>query len=295
MKALDQHSVESVDSNVVDTRTPQNEISLQKSHGEDDEDDEDDGLRIMAILSDAMDECADDTNWCQWFCSLPGNEGFVLVDDEFLQDDFNLIGLGKFVPNMNKVLDFILDQENTDSESESIDSHVSAEEEDDEDLKMSAIVLYGLVHARFLMTNKGMLLALEKYSQNVYGSCPNVNCNGQNTMPIGISDTLNIDCAKVYCPMCCDIYHPTHGTDCWVAGNDIDGSFYGRSFAPAFFLRAIPSILPTLPVPKSFIPKIYGFRLHPGERNRVVMRHFRRKALMEVQQELDLKEREATT
>jgi casein kinase II subunit beta len=33
----------------------------------------------------------------QWFCSLQGNEYFTEVAEEFIQDDFNLTGLGSQV------------------------------------------------------------------------------------------------------------------------------------------------------------------------------------------------------
>jgi len=237
--------------------------------------DEDDSVRIMAMLSDAMDAEADESTWIQWFCALPENEGFVQIEEEYLQDSFNLIGLGKFIPNMNKVLDYILDQENTDSESES--SIDSQEDSDEEDLKLNAIILYGLVHARFLMTNQGMHLAFEKYRLKVYGVCPNVACNGQAVMPIGLSDKLNVDNAKIYCPSCCDIYHSNHGSKCWLYGNDHDGSFYGTSFAPMFFLRALGTVISPILQVQPYVPKIFGFRVNPRERNRVIIRHYKRK------------------
>jgi len=35
----------------------------------------------------------DDATWVSWFCSLKGNEFFCEVDEDFIQDDFNLTGL----------------------------------------------------------------------------------------------------------------------------------------------------------------------------------------------------------
>jgi hypothetical protein len=34
-----------------------------------------------------------DATWVSWFCSLKGNEFFVEVEEDFIQDDFNLTGL----------------------------------------------------------------------------------------------------------------------------------------------------------------------------------------------------------
>jgi hypothetical protein len=50
-----------------------------------------------------------DVSWVQWFCALTGHEFFCEVDEEFIDDDFNLTGLNEIVPNFNEALDVIQD------------------------------------------------------------------------------------------------------------------------------------------------------------------------------------------
>lgn len=47
--------------------------------------------------SDAEEEEEEEPAWVAWFCSLRGNEFFCEVEEEYIEDDFNLCGLSSMV------------------------------------------------------------------------------------------------------------------------------------------------------------------------------------------------------
>nr|GMD65153.1 putative casein kinase II subunit beta-4 [Ipomoea batatas] len=130
--------------------------------------------------SDVSGSDGDDTSWISWFCNLRGNEFFCEVDDEYIQDDFNLCGLSSQVPYYDYALDLILDVES---------SHGDIfTEEQNELVESAAEMLYGLIHVRYILTTKGLGAMLDKYKNYDFGRCPRVYCCGQPCLPVGQSD-----------------------------------------------------------------------------------------------------------
>ncbi|GAB2273747.1 casein kinase 2 regulatory subunit, variant 2 [Dionaea muscipula] len=150
--------------------------------------------------SDVSGSDGDDTSWISWFCNLRGNEFFCEVDDDYIQDDFNLCGLSSQVPYYDYALDLILDVESSHGD--------MFTEEQNELVESAAEMLYGLIHARYIITGKGMTAMLEKYKNYDFGRCPRVYCCGQPCLPVGQSDIPRSSTVKIYCPKCEDIYYP---------------------------------------------------------------------------------------
>ncbi|XP_042437549.1 casein kinase II subunit beta-1-like isoform X1 [Zingiber officinale] len=188
----------------------------------------------------------EDSSWITWFCGLRGNELLCEVDEDYIQDDFNLCGLQGLIPFYDYALDMILDN---DSLSGDIDS------EEHSEIESAAEQLYGLIHARYIVTSRGLNAMHEKYKKADFGCCPRFFCEGQPCLPVGTSDIPHNGSVKIYCPKCEDIYLPR----CKYQSN-IDGACIGTTF-PHLFLMTFPSAKPSAAV-QQYVPKVFGFKLH---------------------------------
>lgn len=195
-----------------------------------------------------------DEPWIQWFCRLKGHEMFCEVERAYIEDGFNLYGLRACVPNFSDCLDLMLDR-------------IGPDDSDDSHLTQSACTLYGLIHARYIITAHGLDAMYNKYAAKEFGTCPLFQCGGQPVLPVGVKDEVGVDTVKVFCPKCQCVYHPTpirsRGGICTV-----DGASFGTTF-PHLFLMTFSNLVPDGLSPDSiYVPRVFGFRVHQSARQR---------------------------
>ncbi|OQR94342.1 casein kinase II subunit beta [Achlya hypogyna] len=212
---------------------------LESSEAESDSDEDED--------EDDEEEEEEELSWISWFCSLRGNEFFCEIDEEYIIDDFNMTGLSSIVPYYDYAMDMILDVETpleeslTDIQQEMVES--------------AAEMLYGLIHARYIVTTRGMAAMLEKYQNVDFGRCHRVHCQGQPVLPVGQSDVPRHTTVNIFCPRCRDVFFPKSQRQ----GN-IDGSYFGTTF-PHLFLLTHPSLVPSPPA-QVYVPRIFGYKIN---------------------------------
>lgn len=201
-----------------------------------------------------------DEPWIQWFCGLKGHEMFCEVERSYIEDGFNLYGLRTCVSNFSDCLDLILDR-------------IGPDDSDDSHLTQSACTLYGLIHARYIITAHGLDAMYNKYASKEFGTCPLVQCAGQCVLPVGLKDEMGADTVKIFCPKCQCVYHPppvrsrsSHHGGAGAAG--VDGAAFGTTF-PHLFLMTFSNLVPDpLPQDSAYIPRVFGFRVHMSARQR---------------------------
>ncbi|KAK7206447.1 casein kinase II beta subunit [Myxozyma melibiosi] len=200
-----------------------------------------------------MDDFSSDSDctkyWIDWFLGAQGNEFFCEIDDEFLNDRFNMTGLNSEVQYYQYAMDLIMDT-----------FERECDDPTREQIERSARHLYGLIHARYILTQRGLQKMLDKYKKGDFGVCPRVHCQRQPVLPIGLSDVPHSAPVKMFCMKCEDVYNPPS-----VRFASIDGAYFGTSF-PFLLFQAYPHLIPNKTSPERFVPAIFGFKIHEHAR-----------------------------
>lgn len=187
-----------------------------------------------------MSSDEDEVPWIQQFCELFGHDYFVAVSQDFIEDDFNLTGLSLQVPYYREALYTILDYQ-VETAEDSANGAVSGKNSKNELpnkslLSHSAELLYGLIHARYIISKPGLTAMATKFERNEFGSCPRYHCDGMHLIPCGATDIPGQETVRLYCPCCNDIYLPSSSRYL-----NIDGAFFGTTF-PGLLIKMFPEI-----------------------------------------------------
>ncbi|CCF58916.1 hypothetical protein KAFR_0F03200 [Kazachstania africana CBS 2517] len=209
--------------------------------------------------------------WIPSFCSRFGHEFFCQVPTDFIEDDFNMTSLSQEVPHYRKALDLILDLEAMSDEEE---EEEEIEEESDIDIKSndntnnrtvnrsiiehSAEQLYGLIHARYILTKQGLQAMAEKFDHKQFGTCPRYYCSGMQLLPCGLSDTIGKYTVRLYCPSCQDLYLPQSSRYLC-----LEGAYWGTSF-PGVFLKHFKELEDYVERKgkEAYHLKVFGFKIN---------------------------------
>ncbi|GEQ70067.1 hypothetical protein JCM33374_g3743 [Metschnikowia sp. JCM 33374] len=225
--------------------------------------------------------------WIQQFCESFGHDYFVQVAQDFIEDDFNLTGLSSQVPYYREALYTILDYQVETAETSSpatlADSRGSANGSTGKRadlpnkvlLSHSAELLYGLIHARYIISKPGLTAMATKFERSEFGLCPRYNCDGMHLIPVGATDIPGQETVRLYCPCCNDIYLPSSSRYL-----NIDGAFFGTTF-PGLLVKMFPEIEHQCKIrikrvnPDNTGIRLFGFRVHESSTTGPRMRWLR--------------------
>lgn len=215
--------------------------------------------------------------WSNWFGEYPGSNYFLKVPNAYIEDEFNLTGLSKLVPNYRGALEVLLDAaaiedapiyyDDTDGcvvdddesmskslSSSSLESHCSSSKRrrmtrrqyigsraglsSSDSLLHAAVRLYGLIHARYVLNRQGLQQIANRVAKRFYGTCPRELCGESGLCPVGLYDTQDLAEMKVFCSRCSDVYEPP----LYHTGLYIDGSYFTTTLPQLLYLT-FPSLV----------------------------------------------------
>ena len=182
-------------------------------------------------------------DWVISHCRKPGNEALCIVNREYIEDSFNLEGIESYIDDYEYAMDIILGNK--------IPTRLLKYKR--ENFMKSAELLYGLIHARYIVTELGLNKMREKFTMGKFEKCPRIYCNGQITLPAGQDDLPNKSKCKIYCPRCKELYDPRGKIKL------LDSAYIGSTFAHLLLLTNQDLVPPN--EEKKYVPKIYGFKL----------------------------------
>lgn len=145
--------------------------------------------------SDSTSASEETSSWTTRFLAKPANAFLCSVDRSFICDSFNLFGLEDAIPDVGAAVRRVLGDVHADGAGcrvsgtkasagkKTTPGRKAGGDRDKQDT--AAELLYGLAHARYVMTPAGVSKMFDKYAAGCFGYCPRVNCELSPVMPIG--------------------------------------------------------------------------------------------------------------
>ena len=196
------------------------------------------------------------SDWIYDFVTYsPFQHWFADVSDSFLDDSFNLYGLDSMFKYYYPCLS-ILRREL------SLNEYINTlPPEKAKKLNNELQILFLLVHQRFIQSQEGLKVMIEKFNNKTWGVCPRVACEKFPVLPYGISSKPGVSSCLVFCPRCRDIYQPKVQ-----AVHSIDGCAFGPNFATLFISDARIASQLVVPEVKNIPLTVFGYKLSERKR-----------------------------
>lgn len=233
------------------------EVVEEDEDGEEEEEDDDEEASLEALLSaPALEDRKAESPWVSRFCSAPVHGRFFCrVPARFIAEEFNWLDL-PCRPDLEAIDGLLLGRPQPGrgpGPPDEVYAYASGRSNGGDALQAAARRMYGLIHARYIVTQKGLNAMREKFEAAHFGTCPRHGCGGQAVLPVGLreeprplereregaggGEEADKHGLKLFCPRCRELYHPGP------AGAVLDGAYWGTSFAHLFLL-AFPELDP---------------------------------------------------
>ncbi|KAF9765063.1 Casein kinase II subunit beta [Nosema granulosis] len=179
----------------------------------------------------------DATYWAGEFFKKKENTFLARIDDSFIEDSFNLVGLNKKVDNLKKSYNAIIDKTKSQD-------------------YIEESCLYYLLHQRYIYSMSGLEAILEKVMNKEYGTCSRLGCSAK-LIPVGESNEPRVSPTRLFCHVCSCLYMPKGPIKA------LDGCAWGTSF-PMFLIITFPyKFKQKNNTP--YVPRLFGFRVCPQD------------------------------
>jgi casein kinase II subunit beta len=191
-------------------------------------------------------------SWVDYFCSELRGRYFVKIESSYLTDNFNLFGLRAKARDNQQTFRCAVDAIRG--------PYLPSDRRPEDwppDVEIAAVRLYGLLHARFLLTHNALAQMYDKYARDEFPRCPRTCCDGHVCLPYGPSEEIGVSVLRMFCPRCKEVYVSDDRVS-----DKIDGAYFGPSWVHLFLQKyeREPKLVPRGELKKPRI-RLFGFRI----------------------------------